>query len=430
MNKNTLLGINSSLKTNPTSTTYPEYTRNQLQDKVNRDWDFASDVYAVKKMNQSKVWEDLTVRLTFPYDIKSSSSIKDDFKTVLFKDLQYNALLGEMWQFSNYYWMTIDTGRNKSSTSSCMIQRCSDALRWYDENGLYHELPCVIERNSMYDLDNDRIMTIPTNQTRVLVKWDDESKLIKWADVNSTDDKFTRFILNGYAYRTVSIDRHSFIRNGIGYLDIRLVSDMIKDSDDLINNIADGLNQNTTIDITNGNSTVTIGQNLQLNTVVTRNGIEVVSPVISYTSATPTVATIDINGLISALSTGSSLMTATYGNVSDSTLISATPIVSNNYTLEFNSSIGNLSTLKLNQSSTYTVTALNNGVSYADTFTFNVTDDTGLSPSNVVSIVSQTSNSIVLKANNISTNVNQYFRLYAVGTNKTDYIRIQIKGLF
>lgn len=432
MNKNRLSSISSALSSNPTSSTYSQYVKDHLQDKANSDWDYASDVYDVLKESDNGTWETMAVRLIFPYSINSASTIKDDFKTVLFKDLQYDIKLGTRFSFNSYIWIVIDTGKNKSATSSCLIQRCSDELRWYSEDGLYHNEPAIISKNSLYNLDSDTMTMLPNNQLRALVKWNEASKLIKWADVNSTNDKYTRFILNEYAYRVVSIDRHSFIRNGKGYIDIRMVSDMIKpDADDLVNNIADGLLNNVSIDILNGNATLQNSQTLQLNTVVKKNNVEISNPTIIYTSATPTVASVSNIGLVTAITTGSSTISATYGNVSDSILISATPTVNNNYTTEFTSSINNITSLKINQQAIYTVDTKLNGVSYVDGgLVITVTDDTGLVSSDLVTIVSQTSNTITIKSLNDSANVGKYFRIYAIGTNNTSYLRILVTSIF
>ena len=430
---NRLNKINSALKNTVTSTDYPDYVRNQLQDKVNSEWDYASDRYNLEKENNSTlIFESLTVRLVAPYQLPASSTVKDDFRTVLFKDLQYNALLGDKYRFNNTYYLTIDTGRSFSSTSSALIQKCNDTAKWYNDNGLLLEEPVIVTRASLRELDDDRVMALPTNQVFVYIKYNTSSKQIKWADVNSANNKFTRFIFNGKVYRTVGTDPHTLVRDGNGILELRCQEDMIKDGDDFINGIADNSTSDAIVTILNGNSTIAVGQTLQLNTTVTVDGNVINNPTLKYTSSNPTKATVSPTGLVTGISTTSPTinLTVEYGDKSSMITLAVTGVISHNYSIDFSASNGNLSTLVLNQSNVYTAKTLDNGVQYVDTVTFNVTDDTGLVPSTYVSVVEIIGNTIKIKANNISGNVGKYFRIYGVGTNKTDYIRVMIKGIF
>ena len=123
-------------------------------------------------------------------------------------------------------------------------------------------------------------------------------------------------------------------------------------------------------------------------------------------------------------------LTVEYGDKSSVISLSVVGTVTNNYSMDFSAGNSNLSTLVLNQTNVYSAKTFNNGIEYVDTVTFNVTDDTGLVPSAYVSVVENIGNTIKIKANNVSGNVGKYFRIYGVGTNKTDYIRVMIKGIF
>lgn len=329
-------------------------------------------------------------------------------------------------------WIILSKDTDSKVQEKCYINRCNNMLKFYDDNGLYHEIPCVVTKNSLYDLDDDTKMALPMNQIRVVAKFDATSKLIKWADSEGAEQKYTRFILNGDAFRVVAIDKTSSVKDGVGCIDIRMTSDMIKAEDDLVNNIAYNYTNNATVSILNGNSTIAVGQTLQLNVEVLNNGVAVVNPTLKYTSSNITKATVSPTGLVTAIATTSPTinLTVEYGDKSSIITLAVTGVISHNYTMDFSASNGNLGTLVLNQTNVYSVKTLDNGVEYVDTVTFNVTDDTGLVPSTYVSIVETVGNTIKIKANNVSGNVGKYFRIYGVGTDKTDYIRVMIKGIF
>ena len=427
-----LRNISAALDRNVTPDNYPEFSRNQMQDKYDRDYDYASDLYDIEKsIDDSGIWTPMRVRVTPSYAINRGSSVKDDFKTLIFKDHNQYLELGELYRFSGYYWLTIDTGITKSTSASCQVQRCADFLRFYDDDGIYHEIPCVLQRMVPYDLNSDQYIMLPDSQIRALVQYSNTSRLIKWADVNSADNKCSRFILQQYAYRTVAIDRHSYTRNNVGYIDIRLQADQIKVTDDLINNIADAYSHTIAVHILNGNSTVQVGQSLQLNTTVTRNGINVDSPTIAYTSATPTVASVSTTGLVTGVSSsGNTTISAVYSGVSDSVLISATPAVVNNYTIDFTASNNNLSSIRLNEQVTFIATPKNNGSTYTSPCTFSVVADDGVSSTSLATLVSQTTSQVVIKCANVNTNVGGYFKVKVVDADMTTYIRLLVKSIF
>jgi len=425
-----LRNISAALDRNVTPDNYPEYTRGLFQDKVDNDYYYASDVYDFQNYNTAtKTWENVRYRIAPSYGIVHGSSIKDDYKTVIFKDHNQPSFLGDMWLLDETYWMTIDTGRSKSSSASCQIQRCGDALRFYDDSGIYHEIPAIISRMVPYNLDGSEYMMLPMNQLRCLVPYIDDSKLIVWANEDSPTSKYSRFILQQYAYKAVSIDRHSFVRNNIGYIDVRLQSDLIRRGiDNLTDNIADDI-QGVTVDILNGTTTIGIGQTLQLNASVKRNSIIIDNPTLTYVSSTPTFASVNSNGLVTATSSGTSTISATYAGISDSISVIVAS-VSNNYNIVFSSSTNNLTDMKINQQTTFSAIFTNNGTSYVDSGTWSVVADDGISSTSLASIVSQTGTQIVVKCANVSVNIGQYFKIKCVGTNSTVFIRLQVKSIF
>lgn len=406
--------------------------KDDFQAFVDEEFQNASNYYVIKKENNLNELVDVGVRLVAPYRISASSSIKDDFKTVEFQRYDTNLLMGERYFFDGYWWITIDTGRSKSSSASCLVQRCADFLRFYDDKGVYHSIPAIVQKGGFYDLKKDQMVMIPDNQLRILVKYDDESKLIKWADTESAENKFTRFLLEGYPYRTTSIDRHSYVRLGVGYVDIRLQADQLQDGDDLINNIANA-NIQISINIENG-ATLTIGeaQEVQLNTFVTVNGVQLINPVVIYSSDDESIATVDGNGLVTGVTSGNATITATYSTVSTSIDITVDSFVNDNYTVDISSSNGVENVIRLGQTLQYTATSLLNGSPYVNVGTWSLLKSDGITPytDTNLTIVSIVDNVLVLKCQNQSAFTGVNFKLKYADSNAEDVLDIQIKSVF
>lgn len=406
--------------------------KDDFQAFVDEEFENASDYYVVKKQNELKEMVDIGVRLVSLKNLTSSTMISDDYFKMIFKRYDDVTYLGDIYYFNGYWWIVTDTNIENSSSNSCLVQRCADYLRFYDSEGVYHELPSVVQNGSFYDLKKDTHVIIPDNQLRVLVKYNEESKLVKWADVDSSDDKFTRFILEGYAYRVVSIDRHSFVRLGVGYLDVRLQADQISPNDDLINNIADA-NTNVSIEIQNGD-TLTIGesQTIQLNAIVTVDGVELNNPEITYASSDENIATVDSNGLITTIASGSATIIAEYSTASNSIDITVDIASANNYTIDISSSNNNTDSIKLGQTLTYTSVSLNNGEEYPTAGTWELFEDDGVTPlsTDIISVISSTNNTIAIKCTSNFDYVDTAFKLRYTDANTSNELDITIESLF
>lgn len=253
-----------------------------LQSSINDLFEIASNISIIEmETSTPSVFVNITVRLEDTYKIKEQSNIKDDYQHIIFKNFSIKPSLGDYFRFKGFYWMVIDTGNLATSTNSVMVRRCGDFLRFFDDSGIYHKIPCIVERSIMYDLDKNMYIALPDNQVRVLVKYNIETKKIKYADMLDNNIKYTRFIFEEYAYRTVSIDRHTYLRLGIGYIDLRCQSDQINLYDDLVRNIADTNKEVISSTPTNGYdiqflpilSSIKLSEMKITNVVFTNNGI-------------------------------------------------------------------------------------------------------------------------------------------------------------
>lgn len=424
--------LNTSFTNNATyNQSYREEVFEELQAKIDLEFEYASDYWVIEH-EVDGTWSEIGVRVANPYSLNQSSTIRDDFKDIIFPNTSYTLALGNRFRFGGYHYICIDTGKSLYPTNSCLVQRCYDFLRFYDDLGIYHELPAVISKGGFYDLDSDKMMLLPNNQLRILVKYDDESKLIKWADVDSVDSKYTRFILNGQAFRTVATDPHSMVRLGVGVLELRLQADQIKSSDNLIDGIADD-DDIITLLIQNG-STLNLGegQTVQINSEVTLNDVVLVNPVIIYTSSNANIATVNSSGLVTAIDSGSVNITATYSTASDSIGITVSAAVADNYTVDIVSSNGIIDGIKLGQSLTYTSTSKNNGSPYAIVGTWSVWKDDGITPINsaIISVLSNVGNVLSIKCTSSSANVGTYFKVKYEDANASEIIRIRINSIF
>lgn len=232
---NALLNANNSGDSN--------YHREHIKQVVEKYFDTSSNVYTIqRKTRNTNTFTDIDVRLTTPYEIVSNNKMKDDFFQILFKDFDYQANLGDIFEFNNNRWMVIKTSNIKSVTNSCLVQRCNIQLKFTTSTPLSSNIITIdgIADNTMNGVKDDRYIMLPNNQLLVSIPYDDNSLLIK------SKVKPTRFILGNpkNCWVVEAIDSISNIRNDLnssiqnGFIQLRLKESQISTKDRVDLNVA------------------------------------------------------------------------------------------------------------------------------------------------------------------------------------------------
>jgi len=228
-----------------------EKIRDDLQQVVNKGFENASDYFVIKKKNRTNgKWENIGVRLTFPYKIKEQSTIKDDYRTILFKDPNITLNMGDLYSFNNYYYLCVDVGKQESPTASCLVQRCNVELKWTTSSTPVMPstpLPIItvygVATQKIVDPSEDKFILLPNNTLMVTIPNEADGRLIK------DSPKGTRFIIGDKAWKVVAVDNISGIRTTYGsttptsdngVIKLRIQSEQINSQRD---NVASGIAQ-------------------------------------------------------------------------------------------------------------------------------------------------------------------------------------------
>ena len=119
-----------------------------FQQTLNEQFYNASTWWTVKEETTvgSDIYENIDVRIAHVINAETGLKLGDDWKTVLFKDLNHSLDLGKKYIFDNNTWIIINIETIKNIAATCTIRRCNNTLRWIDEpTGHYYEEPCAIE---------------------------------------------------------------------------------------------------------------------------------------------------------------------------------------------------------------------------------------------------------------------------------------------
>ena len=222
---------------------YIEVFQRTLDDQFynSSDWWTIKEEYPIK----SKLYKDIDVRINHVINAETGLKLGDDWKTVLFKEIDHNIELGKLYSFDENVWLTVNTEVIKNLTGTCTIRRCNNTLRWIDETtGAFYEEPCCIEylvkEPRDYSTSGSPFMT-PGGFLHIELQFNDITNKIK---------QNQRFLFGNVqhwtCYKVVGTgindfrNSHTYDKTTASILVLDLIANFVNDElDDIVNGIAD-----------------------------------------------------------------------------------------------------------------------------------------------------------------------------------------------
>ncbi len=294
---NRLYKLNASIRR---TTPYQEF-RDNLQAKINEDFTETSDLVLIQEeqVYGSKIWSDVEVRITHVINSATGEKLGDDFRGVIFQDLQHAYGMGFRYQFNDNVWITTNSDFYKFPTISSTVRRCNNVLRWYDKDGNLCEEPCFID----YVIKNNNIESI---KQQIILDGDVEvCTQMNQYTINILENQ--RFIFDGKAYKIRAVN--NFLRqktnesNSVPLVKFTMYKTNIAPNDDLVNSIADTNYFDYSISINSDDFNQSVGYSGQLSATVKLNE-EIVIKDLTWESSDDSKATIDGLGNFTLLSIG------------------------------------------------------------------------------------------------------------------------------
>jgi len=323
---------------------------------------------------------------------------------------------GDLINWFNENWLIIsEIGQKRYTYYKGIIQKCNYNIK-FNFSGTIKQFPCIVD-SKVFDTETNQFFSLPAGKIVVTMQNNVDSENIA---LNQ------RFISMKQAWKVTGIDRTN---NGLLMLWCDL--DSIISSDHLVNEIANAGDYIYTLEITNGETAnIQETSTLQLNVVVKLNGNVVTDKTVTFSCDNPSIASVDENGLVTAISAGECIITASLAenpNVYDTITITVTALPQHNYAVTIS---GSPSIVK-NYTATYTATFTDNGVPITEQSEFWLTADDGVSETTLATIQSQDpiANTCVVKAGSTL----GYVKLWCKnieGTIVSEPFRIQIKNIF
>jgi hypothetical protein len=349
---------------------------NLFQETLNANFNNASTIWSIfeEDVFASLIFNPVDVRITHVIDSETGDKKGDDYKAILFRDLQHATSLGYKYYFSSNYWIVESSEISENIAASCTVVRCNNTLRWQTSDGAIYSEPCsikleisrnknlittggpVVEGEGLMQIEcqfNDRTNTIQKNQRFLFGNADNWSAwrvsaggLVNFNNLQTLDN-MSPGIVHYTCERDFENSELDDFTNGICFLNAQtyILS----------------LNQTS---ITGG-----VGQTIQLVPTVTLNGT-IVSRNVTWSSSNKAKATVDVNGLVTMVAVGSAVITCTMeGNTSVYTTCSALVAGSPSDTYEIRIA-PNKNTILEGVTQSYTAYLFKNGTQQSGTVSF------------------------------------------------------------
>lgn len=275
-----------------------------LQYKINNEFNHASDVFDFEEETTigSKEFQPITARITHIVYNSAYGRLGDDYKEIIFKNIDHARGLGQLYRFDNNIWITINSDYYKYPTASVVVRRCNNVLRYINEQtGEYYEEPCFIEDSSPYDNGAFRIpIPLPKGTIQMTCQSNLNTNIISHN---------RRFLFGNYpnAYRISSMTNfrsNNTFGNNDPLLTFEMEFDPLKETDNTELRIADYFTNVFDVSIVGGNIEQMIGYSTTMTAVVKRDNV-LMNTNLVWESSDDTVAKVDSNGVIELISDGS-----------------------------------------------------------------------------------------------------------------------------
>ena len=208
------------------------------QELVNDEFEFAPTWHQDIEQEiafGSLEFKKIDARINQIMDSKVGDRINDDYRKIIFRDLNFKPELGSRYRFDNNIWIVYSTDNIKSVHSSCYLRRCNNTINVQDQYGNIHQEPCIVDiKPTKSGIVEQEYMSVPIARQVLMYQ------LNKWTKplfINS------RIMLNRQVYKLgaiMDIDRtETFNQDSIKFVKCYLDNDLKNEYDNEELQVAD-----------------------------------------------------------------------------------------------------------------------------------------------------------------------------------------------
>jgi len=319
------------------------------------------------------------VNINTDTDTKYAIVLDDNYKSedlydekILYCAYNSNLKSGDYFPWRNFNWLLFEEEiKTIFSYKKFYVGKCNEYLSFYDNNGNLHSIPCLIRyiSRSSVGAKEDKYMITLNRMLEIEIQNNEFTSAIRERDGY-------KFVFEENSFKLMNVNRymkHGTILLSLEQEEINFEQDKEITYDDRTIWIGDYTSRaQFTLELTPMLTEISIGDTLQMEYILLDNkGLSSDKSVI-WESNDETIATINEDGLVTAIENGSITITCNMENnvdVKDSILLDVTTTPSENIEYIITP---NIDSLYRTESKTITVNKTNNGTVELEAFTFSI----------------------------------------------------------
>lgn len=376
---NSLQIVSSSLISNAGYSGSPsQYYKTELQNKINLEWPYASDIYQILEESpfSSGSYVHTEVRINHTPISTTGEKLGDDWKELIFKDITHSRGIGYKYQYDNNYWLTINSDIYRKVTASTTVRRCNNSLRWIDEYGNLYTEPCVIEYKIQSNKDYGKgNFPIPEGFIQIYCQLNPNSRKIKPNQrfLFGNTDNWTAYKVYGDGVRNF-LNNQTMDDDSTPLLMLTMGANYINEgADDLVNGIAEVNRIVYTISTSPSSVLGSVGDIIDFNSIIYLNDVptdkEVTYSIISSGSGAMSGSSLTLTNSGSFIVSSCMINnTSVYKNIP--VIVSASNVVNNDILVTPNPDF-----ILQGDTINYTANLYKDGVSQSDSLSFSVNEN-------------------------------------------------------
>lgn len=344
-------------------------------------FDLSPTVHTISEQVEigSSKYRDVSARVNRAISVYTGRNLGDDWRILIFKDKKHPITIGKKYYFNNNWWLTYNSDTYKNFAASCIVKRCNNMLRWLDIHGNYYEEPAIFDlliARARDQMSADDLINV-------------QGYLNVYAQLNDSTAKIRenqRFLVgqkqNRMAYKVFGGGVRNFINNetildeSAAMLMLTMGASHVNfATDDMEKGIANAFQLDHQIGGVPEFITMRPGAVFNLTPTVYRDGTPVVGAKFIYESESPSVATVDENGVIRVVAEGVAVVKVSYRD--NPSVVASATVDSTSEHSGFNVIISPTpSFIAEGKEVVYTCSLYNNGEEVPANFAFSVSSET------------------------------------------------------
>lgn len=305
----------------PIQTSAKESYKADVQATIRQYFYQSTDWFTIQEESAlaSNTYQNVDVRINNLVNPTTGDNVEDDFKKILFQELDHSVNLGRMYQFDSNYWLTINVDKIKTLTQTIVVRRCNNVLRWIDEStGALYEVPCamgyLIKENRDYSTAGSAIV-VPSGMIDCFVQNNLKVQKIKPNQrfLFGTPNNWTAYRVEGGGINNFN-NQQTVDNTSASLARFSLAVDFVNpQTDDLVNGIANTRDNTYVLNISETSISGNATQIVPLHATITLNGVTVTRTLV-WSTSNASIATVSSTGLVTFVAAGSCVITCRLEN--------------------------------------------------------------------------------------------------------------------